>query len=704
LSLCNQFILPTNYFVTNNTAPLQARKRVFDLKLANKNPVFCKLYLSECQLETGLTNTHKSSFGRLAREDNRNGNGSPATWDMDQLTYTYNSGTNQLNYIQDAILTNNYTTDIKNQSANNYQYDKIGNLTYDQEGGANAIVWTVYGKIKSVSKSNGTTINYTYDAAGNRISKVILNSDGTTAKETWYVRDAQGNVLGIYEKQGSADLMQTEVDIYGSSRLGVYNRSINVQTPVPSVPPTEFYTTFDRGNKFFELTNHLGNGLVTVTDKRIPAGGGVGSTITGWQADVATANDYYPFGMQMPGRNGKAVQGGWASGTTVINGVSVPTDLYVTDRTGNTPTVYEAANSVNFAPGFNTGGNDQFDVIIATAQNTGPGSTGTGAANGPGDGVDGTSAYRYGFNGQEHSEELDGDDYTATFWEYDARTGRRWNVDPKIEDAPGFSPYSCLADNPIIHNDPDGDFWHIIAGAAIGAVVGAGIEAATQLYQHHEITSWKAVGGAAVQGGITGGIAAATGGASLAISTTAKVGLTVASEVVANVAGGAANRAIQGKKTTKSDVAIDAVAGAGSAVLGAIAGKATKGAIDKLSKTAKGNLGESLTKIKYASKGYISKGNAFVEATSQTRLNGSPRVAQYDHLMENIFTGNQLSVESKFNTSGLNSLQRNARSNVQTAGGLFVDRTNSTQVGAVANAATQGAVTPTTTSTKSKIN
>ncbi len=69
------------------------------------------------------------------------------------------------------------------------------------------------------------------------------------------MRDAQGNVLGIYEKQGSADLMQTEVDLYGSSRLGVYNRSIDVQAPVPSVPPTEFYTTFDRGNKFFELTS-----------------------------------------------------------------------------------------------------------------------------------------------------------------------------------------------------------------------------------------------------------------------------------------------------------------------------------------------------------------------------------------------------------------------------------------------------------------
>jgi hypothetical protein len=230
--------------------------------------------------------------------------------------------------------------------------------------------------------------------------------------------------------------------------------------PVPSVPPTEFYTTFDRGNKFFELTNHLGNVLVTVTDKRIPVGGAVGSTITGWQADVATANDYYPFGMQMPGRNGRAVQGGWASGTTVINGVSVPTDLVVSDCSGNTPAVYEAANSVTFIPNFNSGGNDQFDVIIATAQNTSPGSTGT---LGTGGGTNGTSAYRYGFNGQEHSTELEGDDYTAAFWEYDSRIGRRWNLDPKPN--VGISQYSAFSNNPILLDDPNGD---TIRGATKG--------------------------------------------------------------------------------------------------------------------------------------------------------------------------------------------------------------------------------------------
>lgn len=48
-------------------------------------------------------------------------------------------------------------------------------------------------------------------------------------------------------------------------------------------------------------------------------------------------------------------------------------------------------------------------------------------------GIDG-NGYRYGFNGQERSDEVkgEGNSYTAEFWEYDPRIGRRWNLDPKL--------------------------------------------------------------------------------------------------------------------------------------------------------------------------------------------------------------------------------------------------------------------------------
>ena len=43
----------------------------------------------------------------------------------------------------------------------------------------------------------------------------------------------------------------------------------------------------------------------------------------------------------------------------------------------------------------------------------------------------GGSEYRYGFNGQEQDDEVygNGNLNTAEFWGYDARLGRRWNLD-----------------------------------------------------------------------------------------------------------------------------------------------------------------------------------------------------------------------------------------------------------------------------------
>ncbi|GAB2808405.1 hypothetical protein [Ferruginibacter profundus] len=65
------------------------------------------------------------------------------------------------------------------------------------------------------------------------------------------------------------------------------------------------------------------------------------------------------------------------------------------------------------------------------------------------------SSYRYGFNGQEKSEEIGEGFTTAEFWEYDARLARRWNVDPKQK--AWESPYACFSNNPIINIDIHGD-------------------------------------------------------------------------------------------------------------------------------------------------------------------------------------------------------------------------------------------------------
>jgi hypothetical protein len=65
--------------------------------------------------------------------------------------------------------------------------------------------------------------------------------------------------------------------------------------------------------------------------------------------------------------------------------------------------------------------------------------------------------YRYGFNTQEKVDEIagSGNHYTAEFWEYDSRLGRRWNPDPKSD--PWESVYVAFANNPIYHTDVAGD-------------------------------------------------------------------------------------------------------------------------------------------------------------------------------------------------------------------------------------------------------
>ncbi|MBO9151154.1 RHS repeat domain-containing protein [Chitinophaga sp. GCM10012297] len=307
----------------------------------------------------------------------RNGN---HTWmnkplGMDSLRYHYKPGTNQLDYITDSIPGAAYAEDIDQQEAGNYLYDKVGNLIADQQAGVN-IEWNTSGKVSKVTKTDGTVIEYKYDFSGRRIGKVI------NGKETRYIRDAGGNVLSLYVEDdsqfNSGKLTQREVYLYGNGRLGVVNVNLDVETgegnnvvPLPALG-TGFNSSFARREKIFELSNHLGNVLATITDRKIGITAGDGM-ISSYRPDILSAQDYYPFGMQMIGRG------------------------FETDK------------------------------------------------------------YRYGFNGQEKADDLNGDGnvYTAEFWEYDSRIGRRWNIDPVFKE--WESPYAAFSNSPIDRVDVNGD-------------------------------------------------------------------------------------------------------------------------------------------------------------------------------------------------------------------------------------------------------
>ena len=62
--------------------------------------------------------------------------------------------------------------------------------------------------------------------------------------------------------------------------------------------------------------------------------------------------------------------------------------------------------------------------------------------------------YRFGFNGQMKTNEIAGigNHTTALFGEFDTRTGRRWNRDPKPQI--GISDYAVNSNNTIWASDP----------------------------------------------------------------------------------------------------------------------------------------------------------------------------------------------------------------------------------------------------------
>ena len=223
----------------------------------------------------------------------RNGNQAVNTA-MDDLTYHYKDGTNQLSFISDDVAAGNYPQDIDNQAAGNYIYDRIGNLIQDRDAGITKIGWTVYGKIRQIIGRNA--LIYNYNAAGERISK--LSGDSLT----FYVRDATGNTLAIYKKSAGGFRWESQ-DLYGSSRLGTWEWGLAIPSRlmVPASSTDSLRDAYYLGQRIYEGANHLGNVLATFSDKKV----GVSSdnnTVDYYQAVVISQHDYYPFGMLQPGR------------------------------------------------------------------------------------------------------------------------------------------------------------------------------------------------------------------------------------------------------------------------------------------------------------------------------------------------------------------------------------------------------------------
>jgi RHS repeat-associated protein len=362
------------------------------------------------------TNEHKNTFtydanGNILTQS-RNGS-SAAGLAMDNLTYNYIAGTNQLSSVADAVGNAAYADDLDNQAANNYGYDALGQLVRDDKEEIASIEWTVYGKIKKITRTSASTkpdLEFKYDAMGQRILKLVKpKASAGVYKEqkdwsyTYYVRDASGNVMGVYKRSFTSNTGNTEVtdaleleesQIYGSSRLGIDLRkgegilsSVTYalfgiqngeyekgQVVVSSSLPGAVIRQWNRklGYKNYELSNHLGNVLVTISDRKLPVQGNPLTFVGKYLADVVATNDYSAFGAPMVGR------------------------------------------------GFNS------------------------------------PSYRYGFNGKENEDEINEGALDLGARIYDARIGRMFSRDPRESEYPWQSTYAYYGNSPVSTIDVDG--------------------------------------------------------------------------------------------------------------------------------------------------------------------------------------------------------------------------------------------------------
>jgi RHS repeat-associated protein len=378
---------------------------------------------------------------------------------LDNLTYKYPTYTdpqranavrplsNKLQQVLDAAAASSFADDVESgQGAANYVYDAIGNLVSDAQQKI-GIEWNPYGKVKAVkrySDANLTTLTggrmeFLYDAAGNRVRKRTINVSGLIT-DHYYVRDAAGNIMAVYEKKQEVGVTNPEttlleIPIYGRDRLGRYVgfASLSNTSETPLLPGENRITT-DRSVNAYQDVDYLVNPGVTLTI----APGFVFTSIT--STDGTTTSSFNV-------RVGAPVAG------TIVAGMYTrelkERQYELKDHLGNVRVVVSdlklstITNNVvsNFIPDLlNIQHYYPFGMDM------------------PDRNWQSGDKYRYGFNGKEKDkgEWGSGTNYDYGFRIYNPAIGKFLSVDPLRSSYPRYSPYQFAGNTPVQATDLDG--------------------------------------------------------------------------------------------------------------------------------------------------------------------------------------------------------------------------------------------------------
>ncbi|MEZ2338547.1 DUF6443 domain-containing protein [Mucilaginibacter sp. RCC_168] len=173
----------------------------------------------------------------------------------DQLTYTYATGTNRLQSVNDAIV----GTVGQKGGTTNYTYDGNGNLFSDDGKGITGITYNLLNLPQTI---NGKNTTYVYDAAGRKLRRIISTSttdyidgiqyDGTTSAmpTVSFIQTEEGRVLPKDAAAYNYEYMLT--DHLGSSRV-----NFDTGTGVTRQVQTDDYYAF--GKEINNKTNGIKN-------------------------------------------------------------------------------------------------------------------------------------------------------------------------------------------------------------------------------------------------------------------------------------------------------------------------------------------------------------------------------------------------------------------------------------------------------------
>jgi len=497
----NEDVLPTQV----NLYKYDQLNRIFSMHsfkgVENSSQSFTESYGSTYDYDR---NGNLKSLTRRAPRINPNtGVEIPTPQLMDSFTYNYQAGTNKLTHIDDSVLADDFgsathNVDIDDQEPNNYTYDGIGQLIGDNAEKIRNIFWRADGKVKSVEKNDGHFINFYYDGLGNRVAKNLVF--GAAKSGTHYTRDAQGNVLGVYDfiKQAAPIYDLREHHIYGSSRLGLqaydaYNAPSNFERIV--------------GDKRYELTNHLGNVLSVIDDRKIIesdtqllSSDTFDSNIGAWIPDGSGSPQlsFYPQTRSLR-VTASANDSGAKKTLNLVAGMQVVVNIKVSKSDASpimlkikygaiTMYTFPIANNENTTAVFIAPATGTFSIGVALNAGYPSGSLfyidDFYAYSIPLLSTDYISLfvpnvlsyndyypfgmlvpnrhsnhdYRYGFNGKEKDDEIkggEGNSYDFGARLYDSRVGRWHSTDNVIKAEK--SSYQFAGNNPIVNIDPDGE-------------------------------------------------------------------------------------------------------------------------------------------------------------------------------------------------------------------------------------------------------